>query len=160
MNFKEVLTEFQNDKTIRDEFVESIEENRQLRIELIDYFKANQDRDFVIHLLDKMVAFRRQENKGMTGDSIMLACYLLGLHKNVEDCLKIWNAKTTDFDTYCYVDIQLVPFAGLDKTIDYLKDSSSKEAEDALKYVLDCKKSGDFDELDSYYTKDSLPWYV
>jgi hypothetical protein len=157
MNFSEVLSEFQNDKTIRDEFVESIEENRQLRIELIDYFQANQDRDFVIHLLDKMVAFRRQEGKGMTGDSIMLGCYLLGLHKHIEDSLRIWNAKNTDFDTFCYVDIQLVPFAGLDVTIDYLKSLKSKEA---LKYVMKCKESGDFNDLDSYYAKDSLPWYV
>jgi hypothetical protein len=160
MNFKDVLTEFQNDKTIPDEFVESIEQNRQLRIELVEYFKANQDRDFVIHLLAKMVSFRTQEDKGMTGDSIMLGCYLLGLHKNVEDSLKIWNAKTTDFDTFCYVDIQLVPFAGLDSTIDYLKSLKSKEAQDALKYIMECKESGDFDELDSYYAKDSLPWYV
>jgi hypothetical protein len=160
MNFKDVLTEFQNDKIIPDAFVESIEDDRQLRIELIDYFKANQDRDFVIHLLDKMVAFRRQEDKGMSGDSIMLACYLLGLHKNIEDCLRIWNTKNTDFDTFCYVDIQLVPFAGVDETIDYLKSLKNKEAKKALKYVLDCKNSGDFDELDSYYAKDSMPWYV
>jgi len=160
MNFKEVLTDFQNDKTITNEFVESIEENRQLRIELIEYFKTNQDRDFVIHLLEKMVSFRKREDKGMTGDSIMLGCYLLGLHQNIEDSIRIWNAKTTDFDTFCYVDIQLVPFAGLDTTIDYLKSLKSKEAEDALKYIMDCKASGDFDDLDSYYAKDSLPWYV
>ena len=160
MNFKEVLTEFQNDRTIPDHFVESIEVNRQLRIELVDYFKTNQDRDFVIHLLNKMISFRRQEDKGITGDSIMLGCYLLGLHKNVEDSLRIWNAKTTDFDTFSYVDIQLIPFVGLDLTINYLRSLKSKEAEDALKYIIECKESGDFDEFDSYYAKDSLPWYV
>ena len=159
MTFKDVLNKFQNDRAIPDEFIESIEDNRGLKIEMIDYFKVNEDREFVIHLLNKMVEFRTQD-KGMTGDSIMLGCYILGLHNNIEDCLRIWNVKTTDFDTFCYVDIQLISFAGLDKTIDYLKSSNSKEAEDALKYVLDCKKSGDFDNLDSYFVKDSLPWYV
>lgn len=160
MTFKEVLTEFNDNRTIPDEFLESIEDSRELRIELINYFKVNEGREFAIHLLDKMVAFRKQEEKGMTGDSIMLGCYLLGLHKNIEDSLRIWNAKTTDFDTFCYVDIQLVPFAGLDATIDYLKSLNSKNADDALKYIIECKESGDFDELDSYYAKDSLPWYV
>jgi hypothetical protein len=160
MTFKKILTAFYKDRTIPDEFIESIEDNRELRIELIDYFRVNDDRDFALQLLNKMVDFRTQKDKGMTSDSIMLACYLLGLHQNVDDCLKIWNAKTTDFDTFCGVDIQLVPFAGVDKTIDYLRGSNCKEAEEALKYVLDCKKSGDFDELDRYYAKESLPWYV
>jgi hypothetical protein len=79
---------------------------------------------------------------------------------HIEDCLRIWNAKTTDFDTFCYIDIQLVPFAGLDETINFLKAINTNEAKDALKYLLDCKKSGDFDNLDGYYAKDSLPWYV
>jgi len=160
MNLKEVISDFQKDRLIPDEFVESREENRGLGVELIDHFRIHPDREFVIHLLDKMISFRKQAHKGMTGDSIMLACYLLGLHKNVEDCLRIWNAKTTDFDSFCYVDIQLVPFAGLNETIAFLKNVEKADAQEALKYILKCQESGDFDLLDSYYSKDSLPWYV
>jgi hypothetical protein len=160
MTFKETLDNFKINKSITDDFIESIEDDRALRVELIDYFRQNHDREFVISLLDKMIAFRKDENKHMSGDSIMLACYLLGMHKNVEDCLRIWNAKSTDFDAFCYVDIQLVPFAGLDETISYLQQVNSSAAEDALKYLLECKMSGDFDNLDTYYSKDALPWYV
>ena len=160
MIFKKLLENFQNSHSISDEFVESIENDRSLRIELVNYFRNNADREFVIALLDKMISFRKDRDKGISGDSIMLSCYLLGLHHNIEDCLRIWSAKTTDFDTFCYVDIQLVPFAGLDETISYLKKVNSDNANDALKYLLECKASGDFDNLNSYYAKDALPWYV
>lgn len=160
MNLTEVLKHFQKDKSISDEFIESIDYNRELRLELIVYFRQNKDREFVILLLDKMISFRIQEDKEMSGDSIMLGCYLLGLHNNIEDSLRIWDAKTTDFDTFSYLDIQLVPFAGLDETFNYLKKVNTDNAKRALKYLLECKESGDFDNLDSYYAKDTLPWYV
>ena len=90
----------------------------------------------------------------------MLACYILGLHNQIEDCLKIWEAKYTDFDTYCGLDIQLVPFAGVNETIEFLKGQITKEGREAFNYVSDCKKAGDFEELEEYYSNDKLPWFI
>jgi hypothetical protein len=96
----------------------------------------------------------------METETLMLSAYLLGLHQNVEDCLKIWKSKTTDFDTYCGFDIQLVVFAGVEKTIEYLKTNKSEESEDALKYIKECQKSGDFDEIEDYFSETELPWFI
>lgn len=45
----------------------------------------------------------------------------------IEDCALIWEAKTLDSDSYCAVDIQLVVFAGVDVTIDYLRNAVKKK---------------------------------
>ena len=88
----------------------------------------------------------------------MLACYILGKHGQVEDCMKVWETKQIDFDTYCYVDIQLVPFAGIQETIEYLETQNSEEAKKALEYVVACSEAGDFDDLEQYFKE--TPWYV
>jgi len=88
----------------------------------------------------------------------MLAGFILGMHKQVQDCIKIWQAKKVDFDCYCGIDIQLVPFAGVDETISYLREQKTDEANKALEYVLACTKAGDFDDLNEYYS--GTPWYV
>ncbi len=90
----------------------------------------------------------------------MLACYIVGLHQQIADCLVIWNAKITDFDTFCAVDIQLAVFAGVAETIAYLETQNADEAKDALKYILKCNTAGDFENLASFYDKRKLPWFI
>ena len=96
----------------------------------------------------------------VSGDEIMLACYILGLHGQVADCLEIWKAKGVDFDAFCYIDIQLAIFAGVNKTLDYLKSETSDEAQAACKYIQECKEAGDFDTIDTYFNPDNLPWFI
>ncbi|RZJ36846.1 MAG: hypothetical protein EOO18_07025 [Chryseobacterium sp.] len=88
----------------------------------------------------------------------MLACYILGKHNQIKDCLKIWEAKRIDFDTFCYVDIQLVAFAGVQQTIEYLKTQTLEEAKQALEYVIECSEAGDFEDLETYFNE--TPWFV
>lgn len=150
---------FQKDGVIPNEVITGIENDRSFRANLVTFFRHNKNRQFVIKLLDELIQMRKQPT-GISGDSLMLACYLLGLHNELEDCLRIWETKTIDFDTYCYIDIQLVPFAGVDKTIAFLKIQTSKEATDALEYVTACKESGDFKNLDVYFLHGTMPWFV
>lgn len=74
--------------------------------------------------------------------------------------MKIGNTKTIDFDTFCAFDIQLVVFAGVNNTIDYLKTKNSDESKDALKYIEECKISGDFDNIENYFSESQSPWFI
>jgi hypothetical protein len=93
-----------------------------------------------------------------SAENISFACYLLGLHGVLEDCLLIWEAENIDFDTYCGVDIQLMLFAGVKETMAYLQSSSLKTASEAHDYIKMCEKLSQTD-LDTYFS-DAIHWFV
>lgn len=158
MQTDKIINELNQTGNLSKETISEIEENRTLRLDIVQYFDENKNREFVINFLNILTELRRNQDVGISGDSLMLACLILGKHKQIEDCLKIWETKQIDFDTHCYIDIQLVPFAGVHETIEYLKSQNSKEAKDALEYVIGCSKAGDFDDLGNYFNE--TPWFV
>lgn len=127
---------------------------------ICDYFVSYRNRDFAIALLAAIVDLRQSPESEIYIEDIMFACLLLTLHKHVEDCLLIWAAKNTDFDTYYGVDIQLVPFTGVSATITYLKDSDDPEAIKALEYIGECNDGDEFEDLESYYSNVFLYWWL
>jgi hypothetical protein len=151
------ISEFIEKATTQHSFSEveilQIRTNKILRTELVTYFNTNRHRQFALTLIDNFIELRKNPENEISIDDLMLASFILGRHGQVEDCLKIWEAKTVDFDTYCGVDIQLVPFAGVEKTISFLKTETHKEAKEALEYVLGCLKAGDFDDLEVYFNE-------
>lgn len=146
-----------HNKDISKTVLQQLSENDELRKDLVRYFREHQNRDFAVTLLNAFIEYRGKPGEIGSMEDLMLACYILGLHQQLSDCLLIWNAKNTDFDSYCGVDIQLVVFAGVEKTIAYLE---SIEAKDALEYVTECKDAGDFDDLEKYYSPDKFPWFI
>ena len=158
MMTEEIINELSQSRKLSKETIEKIEGDRDLRLEMVQYFDKNKNRDFVLEFLRILTGLRKDPNVGISGDSLMLACFILGKHNQIEDCLKVWETKRIDFDTYCYVDIQLVTFLGVQKTIEYLKTQTSDEAKNDLEYVIDCSKAGDFYGLEEYYNQ--IPWYV
>ncbi len=67
---------------------------------------------------------------------------------HVTDSLLIWQAKGTNWDAHCSIDVQLLCGAGLPQTLAYLEAEATRapEAAEALKYLSDCAKPGvDFD---------------
>lgn len=66
-------------------------------------------------------------------------CIMLFSIGEVEDSLIIWEAKEKNFDTSCYIDVQLLCGAGFDHTINYLMTIASKEAIEAMNYLKKCK---------------------
>jgi len=160
MIINKILDSFHEERTINAETVNTIQNNKVLRKDLIDYFRQNQDREFALALLDKFISIRKSPDGVMPFEDLMLACYILGLHNHIEDCLKIWEAKTTDFDTYCGLDIQLIGFAGIKETIDFLKKQSAQTELDPLEYVTGCYKGGDFDDLAEYFSPNKSPWFL
>lgn len=158
MTVQEIINNYTITGTITENVIEKLQTNDITRSSLANYFKTNKDRAFALSLLNKFVEMRK-ENKPISSDDIMYACYILGLHENIEDSIKIWSAKTTDFDTFCAVDIQLAMFAGVEETIDYLEKEKSPEAKDAHKYILECREAGDLDCLEEYFSGDGI-WFI
>jgi len=54
----------------------------------------------------------------------------------------------------------LIVYAGVEETIDYLKSQKSKESKAALEYVEECKKCGDFENIENYFSENNLPWFA
>ncbi|MEL6820733.1 MAG: hypothetical protein AAFP70_03140 [Calditrichota bacterium] len=130
------------------------------RMEALIYIRSHPNREFAKALLENVVLARKNEvfDLGIT-ENLMYAAYLLTMHAHIEDALHIWRAKTVDFDTYCGFDVELIVFAGYAETLDYLKQESSEEALEAAAYILACGEPY-FDNLDQYFSKDQLPWWI
>ncbi|MFX1705650.1 hypothetical protein PV783_16910 [Chitinophaga sp. CC14] len=128
--------------------------------QVYDYLLLYPHRDFTIALLDSLVDLRKAQPDKTGIEDIMFACLLVTLHRQIEDCLLIWKAKNIDFDTFCGVDIQLVPFMGVPATISYLQASSDPDAPKALEYILECDEAADFEQLDHYFSSVDLHWWM
>jgi hypothetical protein len=160
MHLQEIIKVFDETSEIGPEAISEFQTIDELRGDLIEYFRSNENRKFALGLLNEFSKLRRSENGIVSIEDLMLACYVLGQHNHVEDSLEIWNVKCIDFDTYCGVDVQLVVFAGVDKTIDYFKTAGYPETDKASEYISKCNNCGDFDNLDEYFSHNQLPWFV
>ncbi|MDQ8015152.1 MAG: hypothetical protein REI96_22085 [Flavobacterium nitrogenifigens] len=163
MSIDNFLYELENSKTLSVETIDFIQTDDEVGRLLVNHFKKNKNRDLALKLLERFSEIRNQpypNGYDIGIEALMLSAYILGLHQNIEDCLKIWNTKTIDFDTFCGFDIQLVVFAGVTNTIDYLKTLNSNESEDALKYIEECKISGDFNGIEIYFSENQSPWFI
>lgn len=160
MLIQEIFEPYQQYRVVSKAMVVALQTDGVLRKALVRYTKQYPDREFALALLNRFIELRRSGDLEITAEDLMLAAYNLALHNQIEDCLKIWEAKTVDFDTYCAVDIQLVPFAGVDVTMGYLKTQTSTEAQEALNYVTSCLSTGVFEYMDDYFGSDQLPWFI
>jgi hypothetical protein len=158
MHTQDIISELTLSGKLSTDTIREIEENGSLRQDIVEYFNKNRNRKFCLEFLNVLSELRKNSDVGLSGDSLMLACYILGKHSHIEDCLKIWETKRLDFDTYCSIDIQLVAFAGAQETIEYLKNQTSEEAKAAAEYMIGCSKAGDFKDLETYFNE--TPWFV
>src|SRR5882762_5775666 len=104
---------------------------------------TDQDRPFIHYLLEQEILYHRAVPGGVD-ESIKLCAYLLFRLGHVEDSLIIWRAKTTNFDTHCGVDAQLLVAAGVENTLTWLKQQTSEDAPGAVNWIEECAKTGDF----------------
>ena len=150
----EVLDQFTADDILTLDLIRLLEGEQNSYPAIVEYFRQRPNRELLLTLLDKLIEYRDRpwgSEDPISVVPMMFVSYLLGLHQQVEDCLRIWDAKTVDFDTYCAFDIQLVVFAGLEKTVTFLKQQDPDDVDDILTYILDCEKGGAFQHLDAYF---------
>lgn len=90
---------------------------------------------------------KEQKNQGDGDTELMrLCCVQLFNNGSKADIMEIWNAKVASMDTAASIDIQLLCGAGYDETIEYLKKNESTETQNAFRKLLECRKSGDFED--------------
>ena len=101
-----------------------------------------EDRDAIIAALDEQIALEADE----AGDQFLmrLLCAQLFSLGRVEDSLRVWRAKSCNFDAHCGIDVQFVCCAGLEPTKAFLRRDGSDTALDALDYLAKCEAAGDF----------------
>jgi hypothetical protein len=122
---------------------------REQVCELLNRDLQQADRALVRYLLEQEIGVHEPPGWGV-GENIKLCAYMLYKLRNIEDCLLIWAAKTTNFDTHCGIEVQLLTGAGLNATINYLEIQGTNEALDAASYLRACEQTGDFNNLEGY----------
>ncbi len=102
-----------------------------------------EDRDAILAALDEQIEREADEE----GDQFLmrLLCAQLFSLGRVEDSLRVWRAKSCNFDTHCGIDVQFVCGAGLEPTKAYLQRIGTDDALDALGYLARCAAGGDFE---------------
>ena len=139
-----------------EEFLNTLENETSFRHLLLSHFRKEPNRDLALQFLQKLKTARRKDLA--SGDSLMLACLILGLHKQQEDALMIWNTKHMDFDASCYLDAELVLFNGFHQTVQFFRESDTEEAKKALKYFEGDEK--EYENLGNYFSEENVPWWV
>jgi hypothetical protein len=155
-----ILDQFATQGTFSDEVIAQFCDSTALQIATVKHFWEHKDRAFAVALLNSFIAHRKAEILDVTMHELMLGAHLVGMHQQPEDILLNWKAKTVDFDSYCAVDIQVVPFIGVEATIEYLSNLQTKEAKEALEYISECNEAGDFDDMDEFFSFDKLPYWL
>jgi hypothetical protein len=101
-------------------------------------------------ILKREVAYRRTDGAGEYFENLYWCAFLLWRVGDVRDVLALWQAKQTNFDTACGLDVQCLVGAGVNETVAYLRASPDAEAPNALDYLLKCREAGDFAELEDW----------
>lgn len=155
------VEDYLNEVEIKIDKLKALLDDDSKRIELLRYLKDNPNREFSIKFLKSIMKSRFDGDFEIGNvENLMLASYLLGLHKDIQDSLLIWDAKKTDFDSYCGLDVQLVVFCGVKETIEFLNKNDTDKALEAKDYLIKCQNAGDFDEIEDYFSSENLPWWL
>lgn len=132
--------------------------NDSFRENLYKIMNSNFQNDFhslLRELLNEEMIYRTkaddEDYDGEYFENIYWCSLFLYKIGSLDDVNILWQAKTIDFDTYCAFDIQFLVGAGLDKTIGYLQSKTDESSKNALQYILDCKKAGAFEDMESWY---------
>jgi hypothetical protein len=75
-------------------------------------------------------------------DLALLCCVQLFSRGQLEDVLRIWDAKRSGMDLGSAIDVQFLCGAGLDETKAFL--GKQETAAGTLRYLKECEEAGDF----------------
>lgn len=101
-------------------------------------------RDLLAHEADLERAGRGRDRQA---DLALLCSVQLFSRGHDEDVLRIWDAKSSGFDLFCYLDVQLLCGGGLAHAKDFLRKQPGEVATDALAYLEKCEAAGDFEDF-------------
>jgi hypothetical protein len=81
------------------------------------------------------------------GESLKTLCIQLFSAGEPSDSILIYKAKMSSFDAACYIDIQLVCGAGIERTKAFLLNSCEPDARKLLDELEACISAGDFEDF-------------
>lgn len=96
---------------------------------------------------DLLMAQTRLEgqSQGYGDTEVMKLCCVQLFHAGVmSDVLTIWRAKSSSWDAFCSIDVQLLCGGGLTETKAYLLTEGSDDAAQALDHLHRSEAAGDF----------------
>lgn len=97
-------------------------------------------------LFEQEVKYRNNElEDGAFAENIYYCAFFLFTIGDLNDVITMWRSERSNFDLGCGFDIQFLVGAGVEETINYLRQSKDVSASDALQYIEACKSAGDFD---------------
>jgi|GEM_PF-1123988 len=83
------------------------------------------------------------------GDYLRTLCFMIFYLGHVEDCISIWEAKSIDMDTFCYIDVGLTCGGGYDETIKYISDKPKlAKMKSYLEECFALEESDGFEQFD------------
>ena len=95
-------------------------------IKAVQYDLRQDDEIFLKFLFEQEIKKHEKETFQGINDSINLVAFLLSKFKNLENVWLFIKAKIANFDTICGFDLEYLVSAGLNRTIDYVKNSDNK----------------------------------
>lgn len=124
---------------------------REALYDQLRYDLSGADGPLLRDLLRKEMTYRKNRPDGGFYENLYWCAFLLYRVGDVRDVELLWQAKNVDFDTGCGFDVQFLAGAGLDETVRYLQMKPDMDSAAALEFVLKCKESGDFDDLETWF---------
>ncbi|MBS2032327.1 MAG: hypothetical protein JST54_30790 [Deltaproteobacteria bacterium] len=104
-----------------------------------------EDADDIRAILHQQVQAERASQGDGDTELMRLCCVQLFGLGQLDDVLRIWEAKTASFDTFGGFDMEYLLGAGLDATKRFLAGHGSSEAQRALARIAECERAGNFD---------------
>ena len=161
MTVKEIINTYSIKSKLTIKQVEMILNNENLRIETISFLRENPNQQFANDFLSLLIYERKKENFELSNsENLMYGSYIVWLKKDVTNSELIWKAKNVDFDMYCGLDVQLIVFAGFEKTIQYFKSLDTIESKKAIEYLKESNEAGDFYDIENYFSPEKKPWWI
>lgn len=106
----------------------------------------------IVRKLLQIEIMQREEDLYEDYEMFYWCIFLLSRLGDTSDVEIIWKAKYLDFDASLGVDAQFLIGAGLENTLEYLKNKNNDEAIEIMNYILECKGEGYFDNLQDWYS--------
>ncbi|AIQ30566.1 MULTISPECIES: hypothetical protein [Paenibacillus] len=100
----------------------------------------------------KLLLIELDNQESEDNEYIKTLCIQLFILGQVEDSLLIWKAKKKNFDSFIYIDVQLLCGAGLEQTKIFLENTITIDALDEIAYLKKAELTRDFVE----FSRDNL----
>ncbi|MEV2241948.1 hypothetical protein [Micromonospora sp. NPDC049891] len=103
----------------------------------LQYDRRAEDLPLVRWLAEQEAVCRREAAFQGLGEEAELAGFLLAGYQRVEDVWRHWEMKRANFDAWCAYDVEYLFAAGVQDTIDFVRDSEHSDRDEVLERLLD-----------------------